>query len=69
MAARAMMRHVNRMLDVQFACVGVPTALEGELHAVPAATEGFVYVSNTGEMSVLVDLLVRLWDATASWIA
>ena len=26
----------------------------------PAATEGFVYVSNTGEMSVLVDLLVSL---------
>jgi hypothetical protein len=57
------------MLDDQLACAGVPAALEGELHAVPAATEGFVYVSNTGEVSVLVDLLVRLLDATASLVA
>jgi hypothetical protein len=30
---------------------------------VPAATEGFVYAANTGEMSVLVDLLVSLMMA------
>ena len=57
------------MRDRQLACAGVPAALEGELHAVPAAAEGFVYVSNTGEMSVLVDLLVRLLIGTASWVA
>lgn len=69
MAACALTWHVKHMLDDQLACAGVPAALEGELHAVPAATEGFVYVSNTGEVSVLVDLLVRLLDATASLVA
>ena len=46
------------MSHIQPACAELPAALEGELHAVPAGTEGFVYVSNKGEMPVLVDILV-----------